>query len=105
MSINSQLSPETMEEIKKTRDNLHKARHLPGYFYTSDEIFQLEMDKILMREWLCVGRVEEYEKNGDYQAFRIANEPVVVCRGQDGQGEQPCLCTTGFPPSCREPYI
>ena len=85
MSINSQLSPEAMEEIKKTRDNLHNARHLPGYFYTSNEIFRLEMDKKLMREWLCVGRVEEYEKNGDYQAFRIANEPVVVCRGQDGQ--------------------
>jgi Rieske 2Fe-2S family protein len=71
--------------IEKTRTNLNEARHLPGFYYTSEEIFQREIDSIFMREWLCVGRVEEFEKPGDYHAMRIVGEPLVVCRGTDGE--------------------
>jgi len=71
------------EAIEKTRRNLNTARHLPGIFYTSEEIFQLEMETIFTREWLCIGRMEEYKNPGDYQAMRIAGEPLVVCIGSD----------------------
>ena len=77
------LEPATQRAIEQTRNALNEARHLPGIFYTSQEIFQLEMQNIFMREWLCVGRVEEYANAGDYRAMRIAGEPIVVCRSQD----------------------
>ena len=80
----AELEPHTRAAIEKTRTELSSARHLPGFFYTSPEIFQREMDTIFMREWLCVGRLEEFEKPGDYHALRIAGEPLVVCRGADG---------------------
>ena len=80
----AELDPHTRAAIEKTRTDLTSARHLPGFFYTSPDIFQREMDTIFMREWLCVGRLEEFEKPGDYHALRIAGEPLVVCRGGDG---------------------
>ncbi len=85
MSAIAELDPKTREAIQQTRASLTEARHLPGFYYTSPEIFQRELDTIFMREWLCVGRVEEFEKSGDYHAMRIAGEPLLVCRGSDNQ--------------------
>ena len=85
MSTVAELDPKTREAIEKTRGHLSEARHLPGFYYTSQEIFQREIDTIFMREWLCVGRIEEFENPGDYHAMRIAGEPLVICRDNDNQ--------------------
>jgi len=79
------LDQKTRAAIERTRASLLEARHLPGFFYTSPEIFRLEIDTIFMREWLCVGRVEEYENVGDYQALRIAGEPLFICRDNENK--------------------
>ncbi|MGD9763210.1 MAG: aromatic ring-hydroxylating dioxygenase subunit alpha [Candidatus Binatia bacterium] len=71
-------------DFARTRDELAKSRHLPGEFYYSPEIFQLEMEEIFMKDWLCVGRIEQFQKPGDYKALRIANEPLVVVRDEKG---------------------
>jgi Rieske 2Fe-2S family protein len=73
-----------LDEIRETRRNLSSARHLPGFLYTSPEIFDFEVDKIFMKEWLCVGRVEEFPNAGDYRAIRVAGEPLLVCRDDEG---------------------
>jgi choline monooxygenase len=83
--VNKPLDPTLRQDLERTRAHLLEARHLPGYFYTSQEIYEREIDTIFMKEWICVGRVEEYEKPGDYHAMRIAGEPIVVCRGVDGE--------------------
>jgi Rieske 2Fe-2S family protein len=67
-----------------TQAPLNRASHLPGYVYSSPEILEREKDVIFMRDWLCVGRIEEIENPGDYMAFRILNEPVVVVRSKTG---------------------
>jgi len=85
MTAIAELDPQTRKEIERTRATLDEARHLPGHYYTSKEIFQREIDMIFMREWLCVGRVEEFEQVGDYRALRIVGEPLVICRGADGE--------------------
>lgn len=66
--------------IARVRDSLLKARHLPGEFYTSEEIFALEVEQIFMKDWLVVARVEEFEKPGDYLAMRILGESILICR-------------------------
>ena len=63
-----------------------QARHLPGHIYTSPEVFEREKRQIFLKDWLCVGRVEELEKPGDYLALRVVNEPVVVCRDRSTKG-------------------
>ncbi|MSO74233.1 MAG: aromatic ring-hydroxylating dioxygenase subunit alpha [Alphaproteobacteria bacterium] len=76
---------ELSADLSATRESLLKARHLPGWFYTSPEVFEREIDTIFMKEWLCVGRVEEFEKPGDYNALRIAGEPLLIARDNQGK--------------------
>ena len=70
--------------LSGTRADLLSARHMPGEVYAAPEIYALEVERIFMQDWLCVGRVEEFEKPGDFQALRIAGEPVLVCRDSGG---------------------
>ena len=43
-----------LSEVAQTRAGLLESRHLPGWFYTSPELFEHEIDTIFMKEWLCV---------------------------------------------------
>ena len=72
-------------ELAPTRHGLYGARHLPGHMYTSRDIFDEEIEKIFMKDWLCVGRVEQFPKAGDYTAMRIAGEPVIICKDKKGK--------------------
>ena len=72
-------------DFSRTRADLLEARHLPGEFYTSPELFELEIDQIFMKDWICVGRVEQYSEVGDYRALRIANEPLLICKNRSGK--------------------
>ena len=72
------------EGLDDTRRPLGRARHLPGYVYSAPEIFQLEKEKIFMKDWLCVARVEELETPGDFMTFDIMGDPIVITRDEDG---------------------
>ena len=37
-----------------------------------------------MKDWLCVGRMEEIENPGDYIALRLLDEPIILARDNDG---------------------
>lgn len=84
MSISETLPADPPADFAQTRASLQKARHLPGYVYTSPEIYQLEKEKIFMKDWLCVGRMEEIENPGDYIALRLLDEPIILARDNDG---------------------
>lgn len=71
--------------IDKTRMPLAEATHLPSDIYTSDEIFELEKERIFKKDWLAVARVEEIEKPGDYMTFEIVGEPIIVACNTDGE--------------------
>lgn len=71
-------APPSLDEM------LHKARHLPGYLYASDEIFRKEKEVYFHSDWLFVGREEQFPKPGDYQARRIVDRPVLLVRDRDG---------------------
>lgn len=77
-----ELSPEV---LAPTRQPLERARHLPAYFYTSPGILEKEKDRLFFKDWLVVGRVEEFLKPGDFRAMDIVGEPVVVCRNKEGE--------------------
>ena len=68
-----------------TRDKRRaEARHMPGWMYTSPEVFELETERLFLKEWLVVGRLEELANPGDYLTFDIVDEPIVMTRGKDG---------------------
>ena len=53
---------------------------LPGKYFTSPEIFALELDHIFYRHWLCAGRVSQISHPGDYFLAEIGNENLIVTR-------------------------
>ncbi len=62
-----------------------RARAMPKSVYSSQEFLELELDRIFGMDWFCAGRVDGFSKAGDYLAFDLAREPVVVVRGNDGK--------------------
>ena len=77
-------------ELSETRGPITQARHMPGYIYTSPEIFRLEKEHIFTRDWLCVARVEEIERPGDYLTLRILGEPLILTRDDEGNVNASC---------------
>ncbi|MEQ9568469.1 MAG: Rieske (2Fe-2S) protein, partial [Pseudomonadales bacterium] len=71
-------------ELEATRADLLRSRHLPSKYYTSAEIYELELEKIWRKDWIVVGREEEFPNPGDYRAMNVAGEPVVITRAEDG---------------------
>jgi phenylpropionate dioxygenase-like ring-hydroxylating dioxygenase large terminal subunit len=66
------------------RGPLERASSLPPRCYLDPVFYQLEVERIFRREWLCVGREDQLPQPGDYFAFERLGDPLVVVRGEDG---------------------
>ena len=71
-------------EISRTRLPLEQAWTLPPAAYTSDGIFAAEVQRIMRRSWLPLARVDQLPGPGDYLAFDLLGQPMMVVRGADG---------------------
>lgn len=57
---------EILETLGQTiSTSIEEIRNLPPEAYLSEEFFELELERVLRREWLCVGREEQVENRGD----------------------------------------
>lgn len=84
-TTNTRLDPSLGLGLEGARSPLAHANHVPGYIYNSPKILELEKEKIFTKDWLCVGRVEEVEKLGDYMTLQVLSEPIVVNRDNNGK--------------------
>ena len=64
---------------------IEEARGLPPQAYLSEEFYELELEHLFRRDWICVGREEEAAQAGDYFTIELAGEPLVVVRGTDNR--------------------
>ena len=64
---------------------LERARMIPNKWYTSPEVARLERDALFARTWQAVGRRELVARPGQFVTFDVADEPIVVVRGEDNQ--------------------
>ncbi|MDX1990916.1 MAG: SRPBCC family protein [bacterium] len=65
--------------------DLATAETMPSRWYTDPAFLEVEKEKIFWTTWQPVGRVDMVARAGDYFAFDVAGEPLVVTRGVDGQ--------------------
>ncbi|MBP2295763.1 aromatic ring-hydroxylating oxygenase subunit alpha [Azospirillum rugosum] len=70
--------------FRKTFLDVKQASHAPGLLYNDPEVLQQEIEQIFKRDWLYLARAEELPNPGDYKTFRIANEPIILCRDEAG---------------------
>jgi phenylpropionate dioxygenase-like ring-hydroxylating dioxygenase large terminal subunit len=52
--------------------------------YVSEEVFELEMERLWSRTWIYVGHDSQVPRVGDYATSDVAGRPVMMVRGEDG---------------------
>lgn len=57
----------------------------PSSWYTERAVFEVERDTVFKNGWLIAARDDQLREPGSFVAGRVANEPYVVARGDDGQ--------------------
>ena len=56
----------TPEAIAAAGLPAERAWSLPAEAYNSPEIYRLEIERIFLRQWLCVGHVDQIPNTGDF---------------------------------------
>jgi nitrite reductase/ring-hydroxylating ferredoxin subunit len=56
---------------------------IPAFVFSSEEVYQLELERIFARSWLFVAHEGEVPEPGDYVTRRMGEDPVIVARGED----------------------
>jgi phenylpropionate dioxygenase-like ring-hydroxylating dioxygenase large terminal subunit len=85
--------PSFVPDVEDSHDRLREAvaaqlqrpdDGLPRYFYRSEVVYRTELDNLFFRSWLYAGHVSQVPNAGDYFLYTIAEESVIVVRGEDG---------------------
>ncbi len=66
------------------------ADHRSGYsleqrFYTDPDIYELELERVIYRNWILAGHVSELAEPGDFKVMNVARESAIIVRGGDGE--------------------
>jgi phenylpropionate dioxygenase-like ring-hydroxylating dioxygenase large terminal subunit len=62
---------------------------LPAEWFYDPAQHLAELGAIWKREWLCVGREEDWPETGDFQRLDVADETILVTRAGDGAPTTP----------------
>jgi len=62
----------------------------PGYsldqrFYTDPDIYELEIERIINRNWILAGHASQLPEPGDFKVLNVAQESAIIVRGTDGE--------------------
>ena len=72
----------TLEELLKAR---RPNWSLPRPFYTDENIYRAEMERIFRRGWLFAGHTCQIPRPGDYFVYDIDTESIIVTRDRAGE--------------------
>ena len=66
------------------------ASHLPGHalpreFYTDPRIFDLDMERMLLRHWFCVAHLSDLPNGGNFLVVDLGAESVIVVRNRNDE--------------------
>jgi len=65
--------------------NLARASTLPSRWYFDAAVLDAEQRNIFARTWQLAGRAEQVAEPGGYFTAQVANEPLLIVRGSDGE--------------------
>jgi Rieske 2Fe-2S family protein len=76
-----------MRDTRSLRELI--ACHKPGWsleqrFYTDPEIYALELETIVTRNWILAGHQSQLPEPGDFLVLNVANESAIIVRNKEG---------------------
>lgn len=76
----------TEKEVLSIREGINGVKHvLPSRFYTDETIYRHEVEHVLKKNWLFVGRWDQAENPGDYFTFRMWGQSIIIVRDKQKQ--------------------
>ena len=81
MAAQSPIAAELLRPV--LAPTLGTARTLPAEAYTSQAVFDWEVEHYFEGGWVCIGRTDELANAGDQKAFRVGKEGILVVRDMD----------------------
>lgn len=73
----------TADQLRELIASQPKGRALQQAFYSDPSIYALDMERIFMRGWLCVGHESRIPNSGDFFVHEVAGESLIIIRGGD----------------------
>jgi len=58
---------------------------LPQKYYTSEEVFKREIERVFNRYWICTGHQSRIPQPGDYFLFNLFGESLIILRDKENQ--------------------
>jgi len=81
-----------MTQVPSLSDHIRDliAQRQPGYtlpqaFYTDQDIFDLDLDRIFRRHWIPAGSARRIPEKGQWYTFEIDQDSIIITRGFDDQ--------------------
>ncbi|OED42972.1 hypothetical protein AB833_05005 [Chromatiales bacterium (ex Bugula neritina AB1)] len=74
-----------MKSLLNKISNRPPGHGLPPACYTSAKFLRLEKRLLFLKEWHCLGRVDEIPEVGDYFTIDLASEPLLVVRKTESE--------------------
>ena len=65
--------------------SLDQASTIPSSWYTNETLYQLELQSVFSNNWQFAARLDQLREPGSYVTTDVADEPIVVVRGDDGE--------------------
>ncbi|MGF7539126.1 ring-hydroxylating oxygenase subunit alpha [Providencia rettgeri] len=63
--------------------DIDNAWTIPARYYTSNDVFEYEKEKIFANSWVCVAHVSEVKEKNSYITREFIGESLVIVRGRD----------------------
>jgi len=64
-------------------DPIDRAFTIPSPWYTSRDLYNLELQTVFTNSWQLAARIDQLERPGQFVATDVGTEPVVIVRGAD----------------------
>ncbi|MEM8496668.1 MAG: aromatic ring-hydroxylating dioxygenase subunit alpha [Pseudomonadota bacterium] len=83
------IQPETrqvLDDLKHTASrSLDESISMPPTAFTSEELLELERERIFSKEWICVARTDELPSPGAYLTSELNGVPIVIAHDLKGE--------------------
>ena len=76
--------PALEERLAILRAHVQPGHSLPRAFYTDPDIFERDLERMLLKHWFCAGHVSSLAAPGDFFLVDLGPESVILSRARDG---------------------